>query len=81
MILKAVKKQIEIQVIRAQDLESHREQFHIELDANGYILNQNTQEYRRAVEGDYINVTDPNDIYPIPRTYFEENYVIVGMTE
>lgn len=80
MILKATKKPITITVIRAQDIELYREQFHIEVD-DRTIYNQNAKEYKRFQEGDYINVTDPNDIYAIPKEYFESNYVVVMESE
>ena len=77
MIIKAHKKPVEITVIRARDIDKYREEFHIEVNnAGNQVWNKPQNQFVNFNPTDYIRVDNPNDIYPINKEYFEENYLV-----
>lgn len=77
MVIRAVKKAGAVTLLPYDKIQEGREQYHIELNQEGWVWNGEQKCYVQVNQGDFLRVDNPNDIYPISKAYFDENYTQV----
>lgn len=76
--MKAIKKPIPIEVVVFGEVEPPPfVNCRPKIGGGWEVWNQPGQAWVLVKEGDYLNVSDANDIYPIPKGVFEASYDIV----
>ena len=80
--MQAVKKPTPITVLEIIDMSSVPPDISVERTGNSefpfQIWNHMSKQWIQFQAGDFLNITNLQDVYPIPKAVFYETYYVVG---